>query len=75
MKPTTEQQKLFEARNKTLSGFFLTRLNCKYQGEKADMDLFYDNVTGQLIGIQKAKTSKQELMNQLNIVRGTCKSI
>jgi len=69
---SSEQQKQFEARNKTISCFFLVKLNCEYQGEKADMDLFYDKITGQLIGIEKSKTSKQELMNQLNIVRKSC---
>jgi len=72
MKPSTEQQKRFEARNKTLRNVFLLALNCFYRGECGDSDLFYDPISQHLIKIKKEEISKQALIDALNTLRSKC---
>ena len=72
MKPTTEQQKLFEARNKALTCWFLAKLSLTYRGCNKRSDMFYDKITKKVIRIHITQTSKPVLMEKLSKVRGTC---
>jgi len=67
---SSEAQVEREKRNAALSSLFLFALNCQYCGDFGEMDLFYDPITEHLIGIKKQLVCKQELINNLYVVRG-----
>ena len=72
MVKSSETQKLFEARNKVLSAFFLAKMNCTFRNANRKSFVFYDKISKKLIRLNKSIASKQELINKLGIVRKSC---